>query len=196
MIKFGMVLAGTLVLAGAVGTLQTRAAHAIEVPDYAVEASEGDFELRSYPGLVVASVNRTGSRQQAVRRGFTPLANYIFAKNRPGDKIAMTAPVTQGRNDDGWTVSFIMPAELSLNALPLPAGDVRLEEVAPRYMATVRFSGRWSDKKFREQTKRLIDWMEMRGLRPLGQPEFGYYNDPFTPAFLRRNEVLIEVAQP
>lgn len=196
MTKFGLALAGAIVVAGAMGALQIQAARALEVPAYEVVTSEGDFELRSYPGLVVARVDRTGSRQQAVRRGFTPLADYIFAKNRAGDKIAMTAPVTQGRREDGWTVSFIMPADLSLETLPLPAGDVRLEELAPRDMAIVRFSGRWSDNRFRQQTRRLLDWIEARGLRPLGQPEYGYYNDPFTPAFLRRNEVLIEVAQP
>ncbi|MEM9843643.1 MAG: heme-binding protein [Pseudomonadota bacterium] len=196
MMKFGIALAGTLLLAGAVGTLQAQTARAVEVPDYAVETADGDFELRSYPGLVTASVKRSGSRQQAVRRGFTPLANYIFAKNRTGDKIAMTAPVTQERNENGWIVSFIMPSDMSLDTLPAPAGDVLLQEVAPRYMATVRFSGRWSDKRFREQTARLLKWIEARGLRPLDQPEYGYYNDPFTPAFLRRNEVLIEVARP
>lgn len=196
MMKLGLALAGTIVAVGAVGALQIQAARALEMPDYSVETQEGDFELRSYPGMVVASVNRTGSRGQAVRRAFTPLADYIFAKNRPGEKIAMTAPVTQGRDEDGWTVSFIMPGDFSLETLPVPAGDVRLEEMAPRYMATVRFSGRWSDRKFNEQANRLIDWIETQGLRPLGQPEYGYYNDPFTPAFLRRNEVLIEVAQP
>lgn len=194
--KIGVALAGTVVLAGAIGAFQIQAAKALEVPDYQVEAADGDFELRSYPSMVVANVNRTGSRQQAVRRAFTPLADYIFAKNRPGDKIAMTAPVTQGRSDEGWTVSFIMPSDLSLDALPVPAGDVVLEEMAPRYMASVRFSGRWSDQRFNEQTKRLISWVEARGLRPLGQAEYGYYNDPFTPAFLRRNEVMIEVAKP
>lgn len=196
MMKVGLALAGTVVLAGAIGAFQSQAARALEVPNYVVETSDGDFELRSYPGMVMASVDRTGSRQQAVRKGFSPLANYIFAKNRSGDKIAMTAPVTQGRNDDGWTVSFIMPSDLSLDTLPVPSGDVRLEEMAPRYMATIRFSGRWSDRRFKDQTKRLLAWMEVQGLRPLGQPEYGYYNDPFTPAFLRRNEVLIEVAKP
>jgi hypothetical protein len=27
----------------------------------------------------------------------------------------------------------------------------------------------------------------------VGEPTFAYYNDPFTPGFLRRNEILYEV---
>ena len=37
-------------------------------------------------------------------------------------------------------------------------------------------------------------WIDAQGLTPTGPVEFAYYNDPFTPWFLRRNEVLVEVA--
>jgi len=41
----------------------------------------------------------------------------------------------------------------------------------------------------------IDDWMRARGLVPQGPPEYAYYNDPFTPGFLRRNEVLRPVAE-
>ena len=67
----------------------------VEVARYDVIERDGDIEIRAYPALVVAEVTRTGNRDEAVRSGFGSLAGYIFAKERPGEKIAMTAPVTQ-----------------------------------------------------------------------------------------------------
>ena len=199
---------------GAVAALSTAAVAAwalrpIETPAYSVEAQDGDFELRRYPALVVASVLRGGSRRSAVSAGFGPLANYIFAKSRGGEKIAMTAPVTQaragekiamtapvvqGRTEAGWVVSFIMPAGRTLDDLPEPAGDVHLAEEPPRRMAVVRFSGAWTDANFASASDRLLTWVAARGLTAKGPVEYAYYNDPFTPAFLRRNEAMVEVA--
>lgn len=196
-----------VVAAASVGVLAW-SARAIESPDYTVEVADGDFELRQYPALVVASVQRGGDRGAAVGAAFRPLANYIFAKERGGEKIAMTAPVTQasekipmtapvtqGPGKGGWTVSFIMPADRTLDDLPAPAGDVRLSDIPPRRMAAVRFSGRWTDANFARATERLMAWVEARGLTPTGGVEYAYYNDPFTPFFLRRNEVMVEVAR-
>lgn len=85
----------------------------VEVARYDVLESDGNIEIRSYPAQVVAEVTRTGNRDQAVRAGFGPLARYIFASERPGDKIAMTAPVTQKSDGNSWTIQFIMPSGYS-----------------------------------------------------------------------------------
>jgi hypothetical protein len=61
-------------------------------------------------------------------------------------------------------------------------------------MAAVRFSGRWTDENFAEAAGRLARALDERGLTAAGPLEYAYYNDPFTPAFLRRNEVMVEVA--
>ncbi|MEO0750191.1 MAG: heme-binding protein [Pseudomonadota bacterium] len=166
----------------------------VETPDYTVEVAQGNFELRQYPALVAAQVARPGGRGAAVRQAFSPLAGYIFAKSRPGEKIAMTAPVTQEQSDRGWVVSFIMPEGRTVADLPAPAGDVTLVDIPPRRMAAVKFSGRWTDARFDSHARALTEWVAARGLTPLGEVEFAYYNDPFTPAFLRRNEVMVEVA--
>jgi hypothetical protein len=150
--------------------------------------------LRAYPPLVVAEVTRTGTRDQAVRAGFGPLARYIFAQERGGEKIAMTAPVTQTAEGGSWTVRFIMPSDYSLDRLPKPSGaDVKLTELPAARRAAIRFSGWWSDPLFTEKNAELLAWMAKHGLSPVGEPTFAYYNDPFTPGFLRRNEILYEV---
>jgi hypothetical protein len=185
----------------------------VELPEYKRITEDGDFEVRDYPPLVVAEVIREGGRQQGLSEGFGPLARYIFAKERggeriamtapvqqqavaPDEKIAMTAPVTQTSAGDGaWAVQFIMPSAYRIEDLPAPADDgVRLREVPARRVAAVRFSGRTDDQLIAEQEKRLRSWMLRRQLEPAGAAVYAYYNDPFTPGFLRRNEVMIPIS--
>ena len=191
----------------------------VEQPAYTLVEQDREFELRDYPALVVAEVQREGNRQQGLSAGFGPLARYIFAKERANDgevasgriamtapvvqqalapdaRIAMTTPVTQRRaNGDAWAIRFIMPAQYRLAELPPPAGDdVRLSEIPARRVAAVRFSGRTTDALIAEREQALRQWMANRGLQPAAEPTYAYYNDPFTPGFLRRNEVLIDIA--
>lgn len=187
-------LGTTLALAGIAAFVASRAAADVEEPAFTLERQDGAFEIRAYPDLVVASVDREGTRGRAVQQGFGPLARYIFARDREGDKIAMTAPVLQSADEAGWTVSFIMPAGMALEDLPEAGADVRLEELPQRRMAVYRFSGRWSDGRFAEAVEALEGWMAVQGLEAAGAPEYAYYNDPFTPAFMRRNEVMIQLA--
>lgn len=177
----------------------------VEQPQYAVVTSAGAIEIRQYPALVVAEVIRTGDRQSAVRAGFGPLARYIFARDRDGSSIAMTAPVTQQRiamtapvtqsrmdASDSWTVRFIMPSAWSLEALPKPgSGEVRLLSLPPARQAAIRFSGVATDALIAEKESQLRAWLASRGLRSAGPATYAYYNDPWTPGPLRRNEVLI-----
>lgn len=166
----------------------------VEIARYDVVEADGAMEIRDYPALVVAEVERTGSRDQAVRAGFGPLARYIFARERDGEKIAMTAPVTQKAEGGSWTVQFIMPSGYDLSRLPRPAGtDVRLREMPPVRRAAIRFSGWWSDELFTEKDAALRQWLARKGLKLSGTPTFAYYNDPFTPGFLRRNEILYDL---
>jgi DNA gyrase inhibitor GyrI len=167
----------------------------VETAPYQVIEADGDIEIRAYPELVVAEVTRTGTRDEAVRSGFGPLARYIFAKEREGGKIAMTAPVTQKAKGDSWTVQFIMPSSRDIDSLPKPAGaDVALRTLPPARRAAIRFSGWWSDELFKAKDAKLLAWLAARGLTPSGTPTFAYYNDPFTPGFLRRNEILYDLA--
>ncbi|MEL7091388.1 MAG: heme-binding protein [Pseudomonadota bacterium] len=190
-----LVLGGVAVGVVAAGAAYVAATRSVETPAYEVVQTDGAFELRQYPELTLAQVTRTGSRRSAVQAGFSPLARYIFAKDRAGDKIAMTAPVLQKPGDAAWTVAFILPAGMSAADAPVPSGDVEVVTEPARLMASIRFSGPWRDGRFDEQADALMAWVAGQGLTATGPVEFGYYNDPFTPAFLRRNEVLVPVEQ-
>lgn len=166
----------------------------IEVPDYLLERKEALFEVRLYPELTLAQVTTDpGSRRAAVQSAFNPLARYIFARDRPGEKIAMTAPVVQRPEGEAWIVSFIMPGGMGVQNLPMPLGEVRLVTEPARHMAVLRFSGTWTDTRFDAAVARLLAWIDAQGLSVAGLPEFAYYDDPFTLPFLRRNEVLVPV---
>lgn len=178
----------------------------VETPSYRVVESEGAIEVREYPPLIAAEVQRSGARWEAVSRGFGPLAGYIFAKERPGEKIAMTAPVTQQRTStvapsgaagpDNWRVRFIMPSKYTRSELPDPArDDVRLVEVPTATVAAIRFSGVATDALIEEKQAELMRWLDAHDLEPTAPPTYAYYNDPFTPGFLRRNEVMVHVAR-
>ena len=82
-----------------------------------------------------------------------------------------------------------------MGQLPAPATkDVRLVEVPARRSAAIRFSGVADDALIATKEAELRAWMAARSLVPAAAPVFAYYNDPFTPGFLRRNEVIIDLA--
>ena len=168
-----------------------------EQPDFALVRGDGTFQLRDYPSLVVAEVSNTGSRESASGASFRRLAAYIFAQDRPagGEKIAMTAPVLQDETSPGeWRMRFVMPSQYTLANLPPAPADIRLTEMPARRMAAIRFSGNGSGRDLALMEARLRDWMMGQGLMPAGEAEFAFYDAPMVPGPLRRNEVLIPVA--
>ena len=110
------------------------------------------------------------------------------------EKIPMTAPVNQERVGSKWRITFLMPFTYSMETLPEPLDSrVELRRVPGRLMATLRYSGTWSRDHYKDKEAHLMSMVEERGLKPVGEPVFARYNPPFTPWFLRRNEVLIPV---
>ncbi|HBD07766.1 MAG TPA: heme-binding protein, partial [Syntrophobacteraceae bacterium] len=110
------------------------------------------------------------------------------------EKIPMTAPVNQERVGNEWRVAFVMPADSKLSELPEPLDpSVVLREVPGRTMAALTYSGTWSKKRYDRHLEILKERMKELGLKASGEQIFARYNPPFTPWFLRRNEILIPV---
>jgi len=109
-----------------------------------------------------------------------------------GEKIAMTAPVSQQAAGDQWAVSFMMPAAYTLATIPRPTNPaVQLRQVPARRMAAIRYAGFWSEKRYRKHLAQLEEWLQKKSLTAAGTPVWARYNPPFTPWFMRRNEILI-----
>ena len=168
----------------------------VEEPAYALELSRGDFEVRTYAPTIVAETTVDGDALGSRFEGFGPLADYIFAKERGGEKIAMTAPVTQQpASRDGWTIGFTMPAGYTMETLPPPVSpDVRLTEQPARTMAVYKFSGVATERDMTAAERVLMQKVAAAGFTPSGAPVFAFYDPPWTPSFMRRNEVMVEVA--
>ncbi len=180
---------------------------------YSVLQQQGDYELREYESLVVATTLVDSDFDEAGKLAFRRLFNYISgdnqsarkidmtapvlaAENRPADteKIAMTAPVIREKVDQGWRFSFVLPASYTLATAPLPIDErVNLEKIPSRKVAAVQYSGSWNQSRFDENTDSLLQWIAEQQLEPDSPPRVAGYDPPWTLPFLRRNEVLVDI---
>jgi len=153
---------------------------ATEEPDYEVIKKFDNVELRQYAPYVVAEVVLDASAEDAGSKAFPILAGYIFGKNKGEKKLEMTAPVTQtavpvgmdmtapvtqSPEAGGMQVQFVLPKGVTLETAPEPLDPRVTLRLAPAATwAVIRYSGTWSQAN---------------------------YNAPFTPWFMRRNEIWL-----
>ena len=87
-----------------------------------------------------------------------------------------------------------MERKYSMDTLPRPDDErVQLRDKPARTVAVRRFSGRWSESNFARHREALLEDLARLGVEVEGEPELARYNSPFTPFFMRRNEVIIPV---
>jgi hypothetical protein len=213
MTRVGLILAATLVAGSAVfaGGTMARAAEQIEEPAYDVVDTIGEIEIRRYgPRLAAEADMGPGSGvNQGQNAAFMALAGFIFAQNREGpevamtapvsvetlpEQIAMTAPVAMETGEEGRVMRFFMPAEYTLETLPKPGDDrVRILTVPAQTLAVLRFSGEATDAVVASRTTELLAGLEGSAWHPIADPGFFGYDPPMTPPDQRRNEVFVEV---
>ena len=169
----------------------------VEEPAYDLRLADGAFEVRTYAPTILAETTVQGDAFGSRFEGFGPLADYIFAKERDGEKIAMTAPVTQhSTTPNEWTIGFTMPADYAMDTLPAPADrDVTLKQQPAQTMAVLKFTGLATARDMDEAKRALMQKVAAANLVTKGEPVFAFYDPPWTLAFMRRNEVMIEVAR-
>ena len=194
----------TILLTGVLNVMATE-----EAP-YKVLKSDGIFELREYEPQILAEMVVDGDIENAGNTAFRPLFRSISGDNRSrskismtapvsqeskSEKISMTAPVSQEKVQGKWAISFMMPASYTMETLPVPDNPaIKLRQVPARTVAAVRYSGFWSEEKYLLHKEKLEAWLRDNKLSAAGEPVWARYNAPFTPWFLRRNEILIPVA--
>ena len=198
-------LAGIALVGGAIYYMRERDT---EEPDYRALHTDGDYQIRDYPAMTVAETVVEGPRRDSLDHGFGILADYIFAKSRDGEELAMTVPVLQDGGDPmasdppmfdddlegAWRTRFVMPDGRGVDDLPDPPEGVELIEIPARKVAVVRFSGRADDALLAHQEDRLRGWLARRGEAVEAEPEYAFYNSPMIPGPLRRNEVWLPLS--
>ena len=182
----------------------------VEQAKYTIVTKSNAIEVRKYAPMIVAETHVSGERKEAINQGFRQIADYIFGNNtarqkvamttpviqQSSEKIAMTAPVTQQNDGKNWKVSFGMPANYTMETLPLPNNDtVKLVELPARQFVAITFSGTADKEKIAEQTMLLNNYIHDNHLHSLSSPIYAFFNPPWTLPFLRRNEVMIDISE-
>ena len=87
-----------------------------------------------------------------------------------------------------------MEDKYTMDTLPAPLDPrIRIREKPGRIVAVRRYSGGWSEANYQKNEAALVQALRTDRVEMTSEPLLARYNGPFTPWFLRRNEILIEV---
>jgi len=171
------------------GCLVSRAGY--ETAPYKVVRADGKFELRDYPAITVVETPMK-SPDQGADNAFGRLFQFISGGNAASQKIAMTTPVLMAGSGTNGTMAFVLPAKLVLGEVPKPTdASLTIRELPAGWFAVMRYSGGRNHRQETNQLARLESWMTAQSLPVLSSPIYAYFDPPWTPAFLRRNEVML-----
>jgi hypothetical protein len=188
----------------------------VEQAGYTVVKTMNGYEIREYPAHVVAQATVQGSYEQSMSNGFRIVAGYIFGGNTKKESIAMTAPVVAQKGEgpqasesiamtapvmataegDSLVISFGMPRSYTLETLPKPNDPrVKIVLVPAKKYAVMRFSWYHSDARIKSTQEKLLSALVRDGIEAEGSTAYAGYNAPWTPPWMTRNEILLEVKQ-
>ena len=168
---------------------------AYETAAYRVLESDGSFELREYPSLMMATTSMNFGRQ-GDDGSFMRLFQYISGANDREQPVAMTTPVFMepDNTESPGQMGFVIPQDVASARIPEPKNDrVQIRQRDGGRFAVFRFAGRMNSATSADAEHALLEWIDKRGWKEDGEAEFAGYDPPWTPGFLRRNEVLIRL---
>lgn len=177
-----------------------RARSKAEQPSYDVlDRLDGGVVIRRYGPRLFAETRVPAF--DGTDRAFRRLASYIFGGNRDdagkSQKIPMTVPVEVGPCATGTpqTMRFFLPARFSKSTAPTPDNpEVQLVEQAAETVAVIRFSGSGKGEAAAKMRAKLLDALAQSPWAPDGDPVMYFYDAPWVPLPLRRNEIAVRVA--
>jgi DNA gyrase inhibitor GyrI len=173
---------------------------------------DGNIEIRQYDETVIAKVTVEATRREATSKAFRSLFKFISGDNVAKQEISMTAPVSQqpvsqkipmttpvaqeSAGEGQWQIAFYMPNDMEFDITPKPTNDnVTIERIPAQKMAAIRFSGRSTDDNIAKHEQELLQYMTDNNIDYIPEPTYAFYNPPWTPWFMRRNEVLFKIVE-
>jgi hypothetical protein len=170
---------------------------------------EGDMDAASNKGFRliadyifgnnIAAASEPGSDPNAKQAAKIAMTAPVTVEPQ-SSKIAMTAPVTlepQVGNAQQWRVHFVMPSQYTLATIPKPNNSaVTLHELPSKYVVVHRYSGFNTVARVQEKTDETLAWAKQQSLKVVGTPQLSRYDPPWTLPMFRRNEIMVEVAEP
>jgi len=177
---------------------------------YSVLESKKPYEVRLYPAHIVAQTTVKGSYNDALNEGFRIVAGYIFGANTKKESIAMTAPVIEKTSvsesiamtapvmttveGETHTITFGMPRSYTMETLPTPTDkNVQLVTIPEKKMAVIRFSWIRTDARLKAKKAELLKTLKKDNISVIGELQYAGYNAPWTPPWMTRHEVLVEI---
>ena len=186
------VLAIALPLGAAAWWLWSTSRAATRTPGYKVIRREGPVEIRDYPALTVVTAPMRYGR---ANRSFRKLFEYISGGNERLEKIAMTTPVLMNGEAGKQLMGFILPETTTVATAPVAIDrSITIESMDASRYAAMGFRGERSAENEERAKRALAQFAAAFELEAAGEPLVAYYDPPWTPLFLRRNEVLMPLA--
>jgi hypothetical protein len=168
---------------------------AYESAEYTLLESDGQFEIREYADLMMATTNMR-FESQADDGSFMRLFRYISGVNNGERKVAMTTPVFMEPDSDEsqGQMGFVIPKKVTDQNIPAPSDDqVQIKKREGGQFAVIRFAGRIDSESVKKAERKLRKWMAEKDLVSDGDDEYAGYDPPWTPSPLRRNEILFRL---
>jgi hypothetical protein len=182
---------------------------------YTLRQTLDGIEIRDYPETVLVETTAP-SANSAFRRLF----QYISGENErqievemtapvrtqgeqiamttpvrtSSEKIAMTVPVRMTGDSGETTMGFYLPSEYTGDTAPKPTNpEVSLTVEPPRTLAVRPFSWYATPGRTERYERELMKTLVTNDIKAVDEPVLLQYNDPWTPPFMRTNEVAVEV---
>ena len=182
----------------------------VEQAEYRVIRKMPEYEIREYPAHIVAQTTVKGKYQEALNEGFRIVAGYIFGNNSKkqgiamtapvieqgagSEKISMTAPVLATTQGGSHVISFGMPRSYAFQTLPEPTDSrVKIVQLPVKKFAAIKFSWLRTNNRIEKMEKKLLKFLSQNNVEVLGSPMYAGYNAPWTPPWMTRNEVMVEI---
>ena len=210
--KIPIIIASVLIIALIIWIVWSLiAVRNLEEPKYTVISEKDWYEIRKYASYIVAEVEVTGWQNEALNKGFSLLAGYIFWWNTSKTSIAMTVPVAEVEDlsqniamtvpvsntlDSGDTrkVQFSMPSKYTLETLPKPNNDKVTLKTLPWYSAAVlQYSGYATESKVEKMKAKLVEKLTADKVEIVWDIVSAQYNPPFSFPLMRRNEIIVTI---
>ncbi|KAL2610743.1 hypothetical protein R1flu_029316 [Riccia fluitans] len=192
----------------------------LETIPYRVISKKERYQIREVESYLIAETDMPGTSGfdfMGSGQAFNTLADYLFGKNKRRETMEMTTPVLTRRKEsqsqkmemttpvltqkpsstESWRMAFLLPSKFNEENLPIPENSsVKIRRVPAKLVAVTAFSGYVTDNLVKQKEGELRRALQKDGLvrvKDSVQPEIAQYNPPFTPPFMRRNELSVEV---
>jgi effector-binding domain-containing protein len=151
---------------------------------YQVLKKEKHIEVRRYDPFMMMKVKRTSNQ------GFGVLFQYISGYNTKRQKIQMTVPVLTDVESLEY-IAFTMP-KINTNDYPNPIDpNIEMIQMPAKSYLSISFKG--SHHHAKKAFSDLEKYAEIHQIEICGDPILLRYNGPFTPSFLKDNDVIVEI---